>query len=389
MHDHCPLPHQPLSVMAPHLTSKELESLRKWMGKGLTPLEIHKRFCAARLRRGLGGPTIQNLRKTLKGATYKMHGKETRGRKQSISPAMVKRLNVKRRTLIKQRDGAGEVTWKEIVNATPGCNSHRTTASRAFQTEGIDVRFRMPRKAMPLQRPIEQERFKICRRWQYLPMNYFVDTIDLIIDNKRWDIPTTDGARAHLQKHRLRGHMRTRQEGVESGFTKPCPRKHRINPGGWTNVCAGISNGRIVLWQYLDGPWKGAAAAELYKGPILSVLHRQRGEKSTYTILEDNDPRGYKATVARRAKAEVGIVTMDLPRYTPELMPLDFSLWAAIQAKMDEYRLTGPESPESFKKRLRSTALSLPRDVVVKALLDMKRRILAIRDAEGKRIASD
>ena len=82
-------------------------------------------------------------------------------------------------------------------------------------------------------------------------------------------------------------------------------------------------------------------------------------------------------------------LTMDLPRYTPELMPLDFSLWAAIQVKMDEYGFTGRESPEPFKERLRSTALSLPRDVVLKALLDMKRRILAIRDADGKRIASD
>ena len=52
---------------------------------------------------------------------------------------MLKRLNAKRSTLIKQRDGAGEVTWKEIVDATPGCNSHRTIASRAFQREGIDV----------------------------------------------------------------------------------------------------------------------------------------------------------------------------------------------------------------------------------------------------------
>ena len=174
-----------------------------------------------------------------------------------------------------------------------------------------------------------------------------------------------------------------------NGFTKPCPRKHRINPGGSTNVCAGISNGRIVMWEYLDGSWNGSAAAELYQGPILSALQKYRGVKSTYTILEDNDPRGYKAQVACRAKAEVGIVTMDLPRYIPELMPLDFSLWVAIQAKMDQHRLTGPESPESFKNRLRTTALALPREVVTKALLDMKCRILAIRDAEGKRIASD
>ena len=93
--------------------------------------------------------------------------------------------------------------------------------------------------------------------------------------------------------------------------------------------------------------------------------------------------------VGQEAIALNGIVTMDLPRYTPELMPLDFSLWVAIQAKMDQHRLTGPESPESFKNRLQTTALALPREVVTKALLDMKPRILAIRDAEGKRIASD
>ena len=81
--------------------------------------------------------------------------------------------------------------------------------------------------------------------------------------------------------------------------------------------------------------------------------------------------------------------TMDLPRYTPELMPLDFSLWEAIQVKMDEQGFTGLESPEAFEERLRSTALSLPRDVVLKVFLDVKHRILAMRDAEGKRIARD
>ena len=74
---------------------------------------------------------------------------------------------------------------------------------------------------------------------------------------------------------------------------------------------------------------------------------------------------------------------------SPRKQQLLFVLWVAIQAKMDQHRLTGPESPESFKNRLRSTALALPREVVTKALLNMKPRILAIRDAEGKRIAFD
>ena len=42
----------------------------------------------------------------------------------------------------------------------------------------------------------------------------------------------------------------------------------------------------------------------------------------------------YKSSRARAAKKEIGIKPMKFPRYSPDLMPLDFSIWKAIEARM-------------------------------------------------------
>ena len=188
--------------------------------------------------------------------------------------------------------------------------------------------------------------------------------MDLIIDNKLWDIPTTDKARKHLQKHRTRGHLRTPAEGLKPAFVKPSRQKHRINPGGSVSVCAGISRGKIVLWEYLTGAWCGEAAANLYKGSIKKALHKHVGVKRSYKIMEDNDPRGYKSSKGREAKKSLGIVPLAFPRYSPDLMPLDYSIWKAIEARMGNKKVKGKESADMYKKRLRMTALRMPKKEV-------------------------
>ena len=50
--------------------------------------------------------------------------------------------------------------------------------------------------------------------------------------------------------------------------------------------------------------------------------------------MEDNDPAGYKSSKGMAAKAAAGIETLDLPKRSPDLNPLDFSFWAAANQKM-------------------------------------------------------
>jgi hypothetical protein len=50
--------------------------------------------------------------------------------------------------------------------------------------------------------------------------------------------------------------LRTPAEGLQPEMTKPNRKKNRMNTGGFANVLAGISNSRIVLWEYLPKRWR-------------------------------------------------------------------------------------------------------------------------------------
>ena len=153
-------------------------------------------------------------------------------------------------------------------------------------------------------------------------------------------------------------------------------------------VCAGISNGRIALWEYCN-KWNAQIAADMYKGPIMKALIKHRGRKTSYLMAEDNDPSGYKSGKAVSEKARLGIKTIDWPRYSPDLMPLDFCLWADIGRRLDDTAPKGRESIDAFKKRLRQVALRTSKATVVAAVGAMKKRAAQICAYQGKDIPRD
>ncbi len=138
----------------------------------------------------------------------------------------------------------------------------------------------------------------------------------------------------YLKSQQVRFHLRTPAEGLKKEFTKPGRKKNRMNTGAKASVCAGISNGRIVLWHYLPKKWNGAEAAKLYREVISPTLKRVRGLKRSHRLLEDSDPTGHKSNKAKAAKVEKNIKTHVFPRYSPDINPLDFSLWQAVEAKL-------------------------------------------------------
>ena len=56
--------------------------------------------------------------------------------------------------------------------------------------------------------------------------------------------------------------------------------------------------------------------------------------RTKWCVLEDNDPAGYKSSKAKAAKADIGIVTDDLPRRSPDFNVLVYALWHAINLSM-------------------------------------------------------
>ena len=375
--------------MAPHLSEQELDLIQRHSSAGKTATEIQKMLATRRARSSSVAPHLTNVRKAIRGKTYKRGLKETRGRKNKLSKKWVTALNNARKTLLRSTKNQREVRWKDVFKKARGPKVHRSTAKRAFHHFGINVAARRPREKPKRTLDHEQERVDYCTEWGKKSGSFYLNQIDLIIDNKVWELPTSERARQHLAEQRVRFHLRTPSEGLSKECTKPGRKKNKFNTGGRVNVCAGISNGRVVMWEYLPKAWNGEEATKLYRGAIVRTLKKHRGQKRSYKVLEDNDPRGYKSKKAEDAKSELGITPVRFPRYSPDLNPLDFSIWTAVEQRMFQNTPKRVETVAEYKKRLRLTALRLPAQVVSAAVRSMPTRMKAVVDAKGGNIKRD
>ena len=374
--------------MAPHLTFAELDFLQEKQRAGKTPIQIHSLLVSQRKRKGIEAPHLTKLRKALKGKTYKRSATETRGRKQLLSRRMVLKMNAVRKTILKKRPDK-ELHWSDLVKAARAPKVDRTTVKKAFAREKIPVAARRPREKPQRSEEHRAERVVIGAKLAKKPKKFYSKKVDLIIDNKHFDTPTHDRAREYLKEQHVRFHLRTPSEGLDPECTKRSRKKNRYNCGGSANVCAGISNGRIVMWEYLPKKWNGQVAADLYEGAIITTLRKERGEKRKYLILEDNDPVGYKSNKGKAAKSNMHIEVLEYPRYSPDLNPLDYSLWLQIEGETLKNSPKGKETVEAYKARLRTTALRFPKAAVVKAVEALPRRAQAVVDAKGGNIPRD
>jgi hypothetical protein len=78
---------------------------------------------------------------------------------------------------------------------------------------------------------------------------------------------------------------------------------------------------------------------------------------------------------------------MPLPKRSPDLNALDYSICHAINVRMRDQESRFPkskkESKEQYLTRLRRTALGLPTSFVTKAVQSMKRRVELLEAAKG------
>ena len=66
------------------------------------------------------------IRRAMRRKTHKRGRSETRGRKNALSPARFKKLNVRRRALIKKADAEKEVTYDMIIRSAIAQQSRGT-----------------------------------------------------------------------------------------------------------------------------------------------------------------------------------------------------------------------------------------------------------------------
>ena len=113
-----------------------------------------------------------------------------------------------------------------------------------------------------------------------------------------------------------------------------------------------------------------------------------RGMLARQLVSLSPDTLARRKRHANAAKAELGIHTMQFPKSSPDLNPLDFYLRDAIERRMRNAKTT-PMSVADYKAKLRRVAMSIPEDELRKAALRIKGKAKAVHDAKGCDIPRD
>ena len=374
------------AAMAPHLTGGELDTVRQCVARKMSANDILAAITAARRKARVDPPKIWAIRRAMAGATHLQGQPETRGRRKKLTATQAQRLFDKRSALVERAQGERYVPLREVRRAARVPAIDDTTTARYLRAYGVVWR-RMREKPARTEAH-EESRKAVCNIWRKRPASFWTDRVDLIIDAKKYALPGNNAAARRLRQQRVHATLRTRGEGLDPGHTRPNPKKHNFNAGGYVRILAGICGDRVVLWEEVRGTWSGQTAADMYAGPIKRVLQKYRPGKRSWLIMEDNDPAGFKSRKGIRAKEEHNLTPLSQPPYSPDLNPLDFNLWHAIETKTLDNRRKN-ETSAVYKARLRKTALSMPRVDVRNAVEAIKQRSQDIFEADGRHISRD
>ncbi len=83
------------------------------------------------------------------------------------------------------------------------------------------------------------------------------------------------------------------------------------------------------------------------------------------------------------------MTTLDLPPYSPDLQPLDYSLWQEVEKKASDKIGDRHVTAAQYRRILRTAALRLSPVIVGKAVEGMRRRVRDIHAAKGSHIQGD
>ena len=324
---------------------------------------------------------------TISRLVVKRVPRKVQGRKRLLPSVAVDKLQAKLDGMILKADGQHEVTVG-MLKRSARCKASTRTILRALHARGIYFR---PLRQKPVLTPKDvDDRFAFAKKFASRSAAWWNSSMHMIIDVKHFKVLPHGDARRFAAQETTRGTYRKKGQGLCKGHTKPLLRT-KFNTGArGVSVLAGVGHGKVILWKYLEGKWGGAAAAAAYCGPILRALKAEYPALDKFTVLEDNDPSGFKSRLGLAAKADAGVQAFVIPKRSPCLNVCDYYLWAAVNKRMRAQEAKFPrakrETRAAFLARMRRTALGLPTEVVAAAVGDMRRRCARLKAAEGGNI---
>ena len=206
-------------------------------------------------------------------------------------------------------------------------------------------------------------------------------------DNHMFKVALRAPGRKLLAKRRVRGVLRKKGKSLRPGHVKPSP-KLKISTGAKGILkTAAVGGGKMLVFHTVVDRWNGDAAAAMYKTVMAKAFKSRYPKAKSYTLLEDNDPTGNLSGKGIKAKQEAKIKVFQIPKRSPDLNVLDYTIWSEIEKRMRAQERKFPdaktETRAQFEKRLDKTAMNLEPDYIDRAIMDLKNRCEKLYQAKG------
>ena len=232
-----------------------------------------------------------------------------------------------------------------------------------------------------------RERKAFADKYKSKSASWWRSAVHIHCDNHMFKAAGTLQGRKLLARRRVRGVYRKRGKSLRAGHVKPNPKMRLATGMKGILKTGGVGDGKALVWHTIDCVWGGDEAARVYSDVISPALKDHYPTKRAFTMLEDNDPSGNNSKKGVAAKAASKIHVFNIPKRSPDLNVMDYSIWAEVERKLREQERKMPpskrETRQEFERRLDRTAANLPKEFIDKAIGDMRRRCELLSKAKG------
>ncbi|CAE7231400.1 F52C9.6 [Symbiodinium sp. CCMP2592] len=356
------------------MSEEQRELARDWYSRGKKPSEIAE----------LLGRDTSTMARLL--CMQKQPKKQ--GRPKALTTAQVDLLERRLDELIVKVDGATTITVETLKKAT---KSKASTQCILHALHKRNIYFRKLREKPVLTPADIRDRYAFAKKYRGKSKQWWLSNVHAFIDGKHFQVYLTGAERVRAAKHVTFGAYRRPGQGLCKGYVKPKEGNLRHNTGAkGVLLHVGVGAGKVISVQEVAGRWNGNSASVFYK-TLAKDLAKAWPGKRKYTVLEDNDPTGYKSSKGLAAKHEAQIGVLEIPKRSPDLSVLDYAIWKEVNKRLRKQEKTWSgakrETRPQYLKRLKRTIRNLPKAFLEDSIGDAASGCMSPRATFSKRAA--
>ena len=231
------------------------------------------------------------------------------GGQRKLTETMIDKTVTTLELMVDEADAEREVTLPMVMRRCRLKVCERTVA-KALHARGYW--FRKLRHKMILTPDDVNARHAWAKKYKNMPREWWQKKIQIHLDNHCFKVATTSKGRKLLAKRRVRGVYRKKQKSLRSGHVKPSPGLRTDTGAKGILKIGGVGKGKVLVWKTIHGSWGGDLAATAYKDWVSPALKASFPGRSSFTILEDNDPTGNLSKKGKAAKAAKNLTVSGL-----------------------------------------------------------------------------